>query len=95
MQELPRLGALVIPQPSREATTLSCERQSLVQAGFLLNSYTRVIGWQAEAPLRRQFKFFSELARCVPVVKLTVPWGPPFAPELPDQVWQQLAAEAA
>jgi len=93
--ELPQLGALVIPQPSREAATLRCERQSLVQAGFLLNSHTRVIGWQAEAPLRRQFEFFNELARRVPVVKLTVPWGPPFAPELPGQVWQQLSAEAA
>ncbi|MFM8469212.1 MAG: hypothetical protein ACKODH_04475 [Limisphaerales bacterium] len=92
-KELPRLAALVVPQPSREATALRCERQSLVQAGFLLNSYTRAIGWRVEGPLRRQFAFLSELARRVPVVKLTVPWGPPFAPELPSQIWQQLATQ--
>ncbi len=89
-EELPRLAAIVIPQPSREAVELRVERLSEVQAGFHLNSYTRVIGWQAEGPLRRQFEWFSELARLVPVAKLTIPWGPPFAPELAAQIWASL-----
>ena len=95
-QELPRLAAIVIPQPSREASELRVERLSLVQASFHLNSYTRVIGWQAEGPLRRQFEHFSELAQRVPVAKLTIPWGPPFAPELAAQIWASLTpAESA
>ena len=88
--KLPRLAAIVIPQPSRETTALRVERLSLVQASFQLNSYTRVIGWQAEGPLRRQFEWFSHLAQRVPVSKLTVPWGPPFATGLAEQIWEAL-----
>jgi len=89
--ELPRLAAIFIPQPSRTAEELVVERLSLVQASFHLNGFARAIGWQAEGPLRRQFEWFGELARRVPVAKLTVPWGPPFAPELAGRIWSELA----
>ncbi len=89
-EELPRLAALFIPLPSRAAKALCVERLSLVQASFHLNGFARAIGWQVEGPLRRQFEHFSELARCVPVAKLTVPWGPPFAPELAAKIWDSL-----
>lgn len=89
-QKLLRLAAIFIPQPSREVKELRIERLSLVQASFHLNGFTRVIGWQVEGPLRRQFEWFGELARCVPVAKLTVPWGPPFAPGLAARIWDSL-----
>ena len=66
------------------------ERLSLVQASFHLNGFARAIGWQVEGLLRRQFEWFGELAQRVPVAKLTVPWGPPFAPGLAAQIWDRL-----
>lgn len=78
----PSLGALVIPHPSRTLDRLSLERLSVVEASFLLNGYTRVYGWRQDAPLRRQFVLFAELAAKVPVFRAHIPWGPPFAPDL-------------
>ena len=83
---LPRLRAIVIPQPSRVQTTVSVERLSAVEASFHLNGYARVYGWQVDAPLRRQFELFARLAQAVPVLRVAVPWGPPFAPELANQL---------
>lgn len=93
--ELPRLAAIFIPRPSREATELCVERLSLLQASFHLNGFTRVIGWQVEGPLRRQFEWFGELTQHVPVAKLTVPWGPPFAPDLTAKIWACLPSGTA
>lgn len=79
---LPRLRAIVIPQPSRMQTELSVERLSAVEASFHLNGYARVYGWQVDAPRRRQFELFGRLAQAVPVLRVAVPWGPPFDPGL-------------
>ena len=76
----------MIPQPSRVQTTVSVERLSAVEASFHLNGYARVYGWQVDAPLRRQFELFARLAQAVPVLRVAVPWGPPFAPELPAAI---------
>ena len=45
--------------------------------------YPRVSGWQVSEPIRRQFQAFARVARSVPVFEAEIPWGPPFAPELP------------
>ncbi len=84
---LPRLRAIVIPQPSRTQTELSMERLSAVEAGFHLNGYARVYGWQRDEPLRRQFELFARLAQAVPVLRVAVPWGPPFAPDVPAAIF--------
>lgn len=91
---LPRLAAIFIPRPSREATDLGVERLSLLQASFHLNGFTRVIGWQVDEPLRRQFEWFGQLTQHVPVAKLTIPWGPPFAPGLAGRIWAALTSSS-
>ncbi|MEQ2008268.1 MAG: hypothetical protein ABMA26_15850 [Limisphaerales bacterium] len=84
---LPRLRAILIPQPAREQRELDTERLSLVQASFYLNGYPRVYGWQVDEPKRRQFALFARLAEAVPVFRVKVPWGPPFAADLPDRLF--------
>ena len=83
---LPRLRAILIPQPSRVQTTVSVERLSAVEASFHLNGYARVYGWQMDSPLRRQFELFAALAAQVPLFRAHIPWGPPFAHGLPQQL---------
>lgn len=85
-QRLPRLRAILIPQPAREQRELEAERLTLVQASFHLNGYPRVYGWQVDEPRRRQFALFARLAETVPVFRVKVPWGPPFAADLPGRV---------
>lgn len=84
---LPRLRAILIPQPSREQRELAAERLTLVQAAFRLNGYPRVYGWQRDEPRRRQFELFARLAESVPVFRMSIPWGPPFASDLPGQLF--------
>lgn len=83
---LPELRALVIPQPSRERTSLAVTRLSGVEASFYLNGSARVYGWRQDEPLRRQFAFFAQIAGRVPVFRLGVPWGPPFQPGLAEEI---------
>ncbi len=84
---LPRLRAILIPRPSREHRELVAHPQSLVQASFHLNGFARVLGWHVDEPRRQQFTAFARVAQAVPVVEVTVPWGPPFPPDLPDRLF--------
>ncbi len=86
-QRLPRLRAILIPHPSREQRELETEQLTLVQASFHLNGYPRVYGWQVDEPRRRQFALFARLAETVPVFRVKVPWGPPFAAGLPASIF--------
>lgn len=84
---LPQLRAILIPRPSREHRELAAHPLSLVQAAFHLNGFARVLGWRVEEPRRQQFTAFARVAQAVPVIEVTVPWGPPFAPDLPLQLF--------
>lgn len=84
---LPRLRAILIPRPSREHRELVARPLPLVQASFHLNGFARVLGWRVEEPRRQQFITFARVAQAVPVLELTVPWGPPFAADLPRQLF--------
>ena len=85
---LPRVRAVVIPRPSRTCQALCLKRLTRPEALFNLMSYPRVIGWQASEPMRRQFQTFARVAKSVPVFEAEIPWGPPFAPELPSALVQ-------
>ena len=82
----PRLGAIVIPRPTRNCQTLGVERLPATRALYLLSSYPRVIGWQNEELIRQQFVGLARVAKTVPIFQAVIPWGPPFAADLPIQL---------
>ncbi len=84
---LPRLRAIYVPRPSREHRELVAKPLSLVHASFHLNGFARVLGWRVEEPRRQQFTAFAQVAQRVPVIEAAVPWGPPFASDLPRQLF--------
>jgi len=84
---LPQLRAIVIPRPAREQRELVARQLPLVQAAFHLNGFARVLGWRVEEPRRWQFTAFARVAQTVPVFEAAVPWGPPFAPDLPERLF--------
>jgi hypothetical protein len=76
------LRCIVVPFPDRSATRVEVTRTSQVEALMLLASFPRVVGWEDARTRGEQFALTSELVSRIPVVKATVPWGPPFPDDL-------------
>ncbi len=80
------LGAIVLPRPDRDRTRVEARLLGPGEASLWLGRYQRIEGWQGRDHLRQQFEDLSRVAAGVPVVEAFVPWGPPFAHDLADQV---------
>ncbi len=76
------LKAIVIPSPSRDAAQVETELIEPGKALFALLSFPRVHGWRDKQVLAREFAMLSQLVNEVPVVGATIPWGPPFDPDV-------------
>ena len=81
LQSLP-LSAIIIPSPSRTTTEIAVKVVPPADALFVLLSFPRVHGWRQPDVLRRDFTTLSQLVNLVPVLSVTVPWGPPFDPDV-------------
>lgn len=84
------LTAIVIPFPTRERESLELRQLPAADAGLMLLSYPRLLGWEDAEVLSRQFEQTMALSEQVPVFTAQVPWGPPFAEDLPADLVRQL-----
>jgi hypothetical protein len=84
-----KIGAVVIPAPSRTQDALSLQRIPAVDATLVLIGYSRM-QWTMGDMLSAQFDGVTRLADTVPVFVARVPWGPPFR----DGLGRQLVREA-
>jgi hypothetical protein len=84
-QRLP-LAAVLLPRPDREHPDVSARLLSGGEASFWLGRCQRIEGWRGRDQLRQQFTDVGVVAATVPVFEVSVPWGPPFNPDLPQQV---------
>lgn len=84
------LDAVVIPRPAPRSRTLRVHRLPQMAALVSLLSFPRVLGWQDSSPIRRHFNVCADMAERVPILKATIPWGPPFSPDLADALADQL-----
>jgi hypothetical protein len=84
------LSAIVVPAPSRTASTVEVRRLEPSTALFWILAFPRIYGWCRPDVLSRDFSAISQVVNSVPVYDVTVPWGPPFQPE----VARELAALA-
>lgn len=73
------VGAIVIPSPSREANAVQLVELPSAPKLLALLAFPRIAGWSDPGVLARQFETLAQLAGQVPILKATVPWGPPFA----------------
>jgi hypothetical protein len=90
--EMP-LRAVIVPIPDREAHSIRVERPTAKQALVVLSSFPRVVGWQDPRTRGEQFMMLSTLVTRLPTLLVTLPWGPPFAPDLGDALWSALEGE--
>lgn len=76
------IRAILIPTPSRTATELRVSWLDPVQAAIELDQRPRVYDWEITDPIKRHFEAMADLSADVPVGLLTVPWGPPWMPNM-------------
>ncbi len=85
------LVAIVIPQPSRTADKVELIPLARAEAILHLHGYSRTAGWHDKRVIKAQFEVLTRIGQMVPVFKATIPWGPPFAENIVDSLFQQLA----
>ncbi len=76
------LVAVLLPEPSRELTELRLDPLAPADALLSLLALPRTLGWCEATGRARMFRRLSAVSRSVPVARLGVPWGPPFARDL-------------
>lgn len=85
------LGAIVLPDPKRGATEVSGRRLRGAQAAAVLLATPRIEGWRAGDRLSRLFEQATAVAEAVPVLEVSIPWGPPFAPDVGARLMEEIA----
>lgn len=86
------LRGIVIPSPSRTEPELVVTRLGASEAMFAVMSFPRVHGWRRTDVLTRDFTNLSRLVNEVPVYVATIPWGPPFSPDIAPTLSALVAA---
>jgi hypothetical protein len=81
-----RLAAIVIPSPSHTVTEVEAIALDPTTALFALLATPRVHGWRDKGVLTREFDMLGRLVDEVPVHVATIPWGPPFDPDIARQI---------
>jgi hypothetical protein len=84
------LDAVLIPLPSRRAQRLRVRQLPKKDALVSLLQYPRILGWESAEPIRRHFEVCANIAESVPVFEATIPWGPPFPPDLPQAMIKEV-----
>ena len=80
------LKAIILPSIERGTDRPSAVRLSSAEAHIGLAACMRVTGWLTADDRRREFAQVASIAGAVPVYRLVTPWGPPFLPELAEEV---------
>lgn len=80
------LRAVVLPELTREHDRLDLQRLSPGTAVVELTRHPRILGWCDPDVLRSTFSNLATLVRHVPVFRATIPWGPPFAEEMIEEL---------
>ena len=93
MRRMP-LAALVVPRPSREAEALAIRRLRGREAAAEILRSPRLLGWTDPELATRHLDLCRDLAGAVPVLEATIPWGPPFAEGLADELLGRVLSDA-
>jgi hypothetical protein len=86
------LGCLVLPVPDHDGLDVRAERVPRSDGLARLMAAPRLPGWLEPVSTLRWFQDCGRLVSELPVIELRVPWGPPFAAELPARIRAALTA---
>jgi hypothetical protein len=89
------LRAVVLPELTRDHDHLELQLLSPGKAVVELTRHPRILGWCDPDVLRSTFANLAALVREVPVFRAGIPWGPPFAPEMVEELLRRVGLPAA
>lgn len=72
------LGAIAVPYPDRAISEVAVEPIRGADAVWMMSRFGRVVGWQQNEMVRRQFSASADLVREVVVLRARIPWRKPF-----------------
>ncbi len=88
------LSAIVLPRPDREHRDVRARTLRPGEACLRLGRCERIEGWRDRDHLRRQFVDVGRVTASVPVFEVSIPWGPPFAEDIPDRLLEACGLSA-
>jgi hypothetical protein len=80
------LFGVVLPRPNKDLVRVEAKHLKPGEASYWLGRYQRIEGWVHPDHLRQQFRDVGRLVTAIPVYEVSVPWGPPFAQGLREQI---------
>ena len=80
------IAALVFPWPSRDISAVELTAVTQEDALMQLTRFPRIAGWTDHEVLARNFRWNARLARELPCCEARIPWGPPFRPEISNEL---------
>jgi hypothetical protein len=80
------VAAVVFPAPDRTSGEVHVERLAAAEALVAVLQATRVIGWLEPAAHRHTFDTAQQIVQRVPILRVRVPWGPPWTRDLAGRV---------
>ena len=80
------LRVVVVPLPDRQTDKVSARRLPPGDAAVVLARCQRIEGWISPAAIRAQFEAVVAVVESVPVLEVHIPWGPPFAEGIADEL---------
>ena len=81
-----KLGAGVLPVPTRDHQSLQVERLDAKARLEELLRHPRLTMWRASEPIAGLFRLTADVAAVLPIYRVRIPWGPPFKPGLADEL---------
>jgi hypothetical protein len=76
------LLACVVPLPTRRCPDVTVTRLGTARALLRMLQFPRVVGWCEPLSTAAEFQALADLVDQVAVFDASVPWGPPFRPEV-------------
>lgn len=80
------LRGILVPRRSRSAAVVQPRVLEPTQGLYALLACPRVHGWRDHEVVARDFLTLSKLSNAVPIIEVTIPWGPPFHDDVVDQL---------
>lgn len=89
------LAACVVPLPTRKSVDVAVRRLRTAPALLRMLQFPRIVGWSEPISTADEFQALADLVERIPVFEASVPWGPPFRPQVASGLLEAIVGVGA